>query len=99
MYKKYFTHAEINEVKASEIRDLKKQESVAGLVILLLLFMAFLTFMSLVALILWFGKATLFIFVIMLVPTVMFFVSLRALMKAYKKMIEKIKTRIKEGGR
>lgn len=96
MYEEHFSKDEQNQLKASEIREFNKISDVIGVVGLLFLFMAFLSFVSLVALVIWFGSVTLFIFIIMFVPTVIFYVSLDKLVKEYKKLIEKAKTRIKE---
>lgn len=96
MYEKHFSKDELNQLKASEIREFKKIGAIIDVVALLFLFIAFLSFVSLVVLIIWFGSVTLFIFIIMFVPTVMFYVSLSKLVKEYKNLIEKAKTRIKE---
>ncbi len=98
MHEKHFSRDEIGELKASEIREFKKLENVIAVVVLLFLFMAFLSFVSLVALIIWFGSVTLFMFIILFVPTIMFYISFKKFDKEYKKLIEKAKTRIKEGG-
>ena len=96
MHEKHFSKDELNQLKASEIREFKKIGAVIDVVALLFLFMAFLSFVSLVALIIWFGSVTMFIFIIMFVPTVIFYVSLKKLSEEYKNLIEKAKTRIKK---
>ena len=96
MYEKHFSKDELNNLKASEIREFNKIRDIIDLVALLFLFMMFLSFISMVALVIWFGRVTMFMFIIMFVPTVMFYVSLNKLVKEYKKLIEKAKTRIKE---
>lgn len=88
VYRKYLSEEQINNMKASEIRDFRKQEeSITNLAITYLLW-AFVMFVLLVAMILWFNKLTIFLFVIALPLAVLFGFSYFKMASEYKKKLK-----------
>lgn len=96
MYGKYFSNDEVGHLKASDIRSLTETErAVTGVMIVgILLSMVF--FITLVALILWFNKLTIFLSIIIGVPTLLVCFLFVKGVKAYDKKVKNIKARISQ---
>lgn len=87
-YRKHLSEQQMNNLKASEIRDFEKQEeAIMSLAITYILSM-FVLFIFLAAMVLWFNKFTIFLFVIALPPTIMFSFSYFKSASKYKKKLK-----------
>lgn len=89
IYKEYLSKQQFDNLKASEIREFEKQEeSIINLAVAHLLSI-FVIFVLLLALILWYNKLTIFLFVIALPIAILFSFS-------YFKTTSKYKNELKE---
>lgn len=96
MYKEQFSSDEVNYLKASEIREFRKLDNAIAGTLLVVLAMFFMCFVSFVSLLIWGTKLTLFLFIIVVVPSLLLDIVYIRLFKAYKKKIKSAKDRIKE---
>ena len=87
-YTKYLSEEQISNLKASEIRDFEEEEVTIGSLAIAYLLSTFLSFVLLAAMILWFNKFTIFLFVIVLPPTILFCISYFKTLKKYKKKLK-----------
>jgi Ca2+/Na+ antiporter len=94
LYEKYFSENELYNLKPSEVRKLKEGEAVLSIVVVLMMLFVFASFMTLVGIALWFTKITIFLCILTIVPTIVFYTFYNKLAKEYKKTIESYKEQI-----
>lgn len=87
-YRKYLSQEQISSLKASEIRDFEEQEVTIESLAITYLLSTFLSFVLLAAMILWLNKFTIFLFVVVLPPTVLFGFTYFKTASKYKKKLK-----------
>lgn len=87
-YRKRLSKEQISNLKASEIRDFEQQEESIMSSAITYLLSTFMLFVLLAAMILWFNKFTIFLFVIWLPPTALFCFSYFKTASKYKKKLK-----------
>lgn len=94
VYKAQFSKEQLNELKASEARNLKEKENTLTGIVAFGLVTSFLLFALLIAMFLWFNKVTIFLTIIVAFPFVLTYAFYIMIQKEYKSLINDYKQRI-----
>lgn len=88
IYRQRLSEEQLSNLKASEIRDLEKQEESITSLAVVFMFLTFVLFILLAAMFLWLNKFTIFLFVIALPPAALFCFSYLKTASKYKKKLK-----------
>ncbi len=94
MYEGMLSKEEISFLTFSDVAKLNEREKIIDTAILTSIIMSFLSIVALAAMLLWYSKFTIFLFIIISIPAIVLIIALLAHVKDYKKRIKAIKDRI-----
>lgn len=91
VYEKHFTAEQLQNMKASTIRNLKKSEESVAILTIGFFSVGFIELIVLIATLLWMNKFTLFLFIVGLLFAGLLGALYFAVLKDYKKIIDDVK--------